>query len=85
MISFTFDFSFVSLDSYLHPGPLPNRTFQGRFTVINGERWISAFADQNSPSFKSSSRDYRERLNLVIRKSDLRDPFEGCEILALDG
>ncbi|XP_063704852.1 uncharacterized protein LOC134834199 [Culicoides brevitarsis] len=71
--------------SYLHPGPLPNRTFQGRFTVIEGERWTSSFADQNSLSFKTSSRDYRERLNLVIRKSDLRDPYEGCEILALDG
>uniref|UniRef100_A0A336LL32 CSON010371 protein n=1 Tax=Culicoides sonorensis TaxID=179676 RepID=A0A336LL32_CULSO len=70
---------------YLRTGPLPNRTFQGRFTVINGERWTSEFADQNSFKFKSSSRDYRERLNLVIRKSDLRDPFEGCEILALDG
>ena len=76
---------FFSTDVYLRPQPLPNRTFQGRFTVIDGERWIPEFADQNSISFKISSRDYRERMNLVIRKSDLRDPFEGCEILALDG
>lgn len=64
---------------------MPNRTFQGRFTVSEGERWHSAFADQNSLAFKTSSRDYRERINLVIRKSDLRDSYEGSEILALDG
>lgn len=53
--------------------------------MIEGERWIPAFANQNSPIFKASSRDYKERINLVIRKSDLRESYEGCEILALDG
>lgn len=53
--------------------------------MTNGERWHPAFADQNSLEFKASSRDYRERINLVIRKSDLRDSYEGSEILALDG
>lgn len=64
---------------------MPNRTFQGRFVITEGERWHPSFADQNSIEFKTSSRDYRERINLVIRKSDLRDSYEGSEILALDG
>lgn len=42
-------------------------------------------ADHKSQRFQSKGRDYRERINLVIRRSDLREAFERSEILALDG
>jgi hypothetical protein len=53
--------------------------------VVEGDSWSSELADQNTLRFQHKSRDYRERINLVIRRSDLRDGYEGSEILALDG
>lgn len=35
--------------------------------------------------FQQKARDYRERINLLLRRSDLKDSYEGSEILALDG
>lgn len=42
-------------------------------------------ADQNSLRFQHKARDYRERINLIIRRSDLREAYDGSEILGLDG
>lgn len=41
--------------------------------------------DQNSYEFLEKAREYRERINLVISRSDFRKYYDGCEILALDG
>lgn len=59
--------------------------FRAKFRVINGDVWTSELADQNSLRFQHKTRDYRERINLVIRRSDLRESYEGSEVLALDG
>ena len=42
-------------------------------------------ANQNSLRFQQKSRDYRERINLLVRRSDLKEAYDGSEILALDG
>ncbi|KRT83780.1 hypothetical protein AMK59_3853, partial [Oryctes borbonicus] len=42
-------------------------------------------ADPSTERFKIRARDYRERLNLLFRRSYLRHGFSGTEILALDG
>lgn len=41
--------------------------------------------DQNSIEFLEKSRDYRERINLLISRSQFRKFYDGCEVLALDG
>ena len=71
--------------TYFKPDPLPERVFRAKFRVINGDAWTSELADQNSLRFQHKTRDYRERINLVIRRSDLKESYEGCEVLALDG
>ncbi|XP_050079805.1 uncharacterized protein LOC126567626 [Anopheles maculipalpis] len=71
--------------TYLRPEPLPDRIFRARLRVIEGDRWTPELADQNTLRFQHRARDYRERINLIMRRSDLREPFEGSEILALDG
>ncbi|XP_058443626.1 uncharacterized protein LOC131425618 isoform X1 [Malaya genurostris] len=71
--------------TYLRPEPLPDRIFRGRLRVIEGDHWTPELADQNSLRFQHRARDYRERINLIMRRSDLREPYEGSEILALDG
>ncbi|XP_053678140.1 uncharacterized protein LOC128728538 [Anopheles nili] len=71
--------------TYLRPEPLPDRIFRARLRVVEGDRWTPELADQNTLRFQHRARDYRERINLIMRRSDLREPFEGSEILALDG
>ncbi|XP_049536967.1 uncharacterized protein LOC125951866 [Anopheles darlingi] len=71
--------------TYLRPEPLPDRIFRARLRVIEGDRWTPELADQKTLRFQHRARDYRERINLIMRRSDLREPFEGSEILALDG
>lgn len=78
-------FSNVFTDTFLRPEPLPDRIFRARLRVVDGDSWTTELADQNSLRFQHRARDYRERINLVIRRSDLRTSYEGSEILALDG
>uniref|UniRef100_A0A1B0FR42 Atrial natriuretic peptide-converting enzyme n=1 Tax=Glossina morsitans morsitans TaxID=37546 RepID=A0A1B0FR42_GLOMM len=70
--------------TYFKPEPLPDRIFRGKFHIRN-DKWTMDLADHKSQRFQSKGRDYRERINLVIRRSDLREAFERSEILALDG
>ncbi|KRK06680.1 uncharacterized protein Dyak_GE15774, isoform B [Drosophila yakuba] len=70
--------------TYFRPEPLPDRVFRGRFMVLN-DKWSMELANQNSMRFQHKARDYRERINLTLRRSDLREAYEGSEILALDG
>ncbi|XP_055390020.1 uncharacterized protein LOC129619000 [Condylostylus longicornis] len=71
--------------TYLRPEPLPERIFRGKFRVTQGDKWSMDLANQNSIRFQHKARDYRERINLVIKRSDLRNSYDGSEILALDG
>lgn len=47
--------------------------------------FLPEFADPSNSKFKTRTRDYRERLNLLFRRSGIRDGFVGTEVLALDG
>ncbi|XP_037920886.1 uncharacterized protein LOC119657837 isoform X1 [Hermetia illucens] len=71
--------------TYFRPDPLPERVFRGEFRVVSGDEWSMELADQNSLRFQHKARDYRERINLIIRRSDLREAYDGSEILGLDG
>lgn len=71
-------------DTYFKPEPLPDRIFRGKFQVLN-DKWSMDLADQNSLRFQHKARDYRERINLLVRRSDLREAYESSDILALDG
>ncbi|KAL7745360.1 hypothetical protein ACLKA6_015377 [Drosophila palustris] len=70
--------------TYFRPEPLPDRVFRGKFMVLN-DKWSMELANQNSLRFQHKARDFRERINLTLRRSDLREAYEGSEILALDG
>ncbi|XP_058977756.1 uncharacterized protein LOC131802178 isoform X2 [Musca domestica] len=70
--------------TYFKPEPLSDRIFRGKFQILN-DKWSMDLANQNSLRFQQKSRDYRERINLLVRRSDLREAYEGSEILALDG
>lgn len=69
----------------MHQKPAPNRIFRGRIRVIQGDYFAMNLTDQNSIDFLEKAREYRERINLVISRSDFRKFYDGCEILALDG
>ena len=44
------------------------------------------YTDQNSLDFFEKAREYRERINLLIsRSNDFKTFYDGSEILALDG
>lgn len=73
------------IDLFLHQKPQPNRIFRGRIRVIEGDHFFMNLTDQNSIEFLEKSREYRERINLLISRSDFRKYYDGCEILALDG
>lgn len=53
--------------------------------MVLNDKWSMDLANQNSLRFQHKARDFRERMNLVVRRSDLREAYEGSEILALDG
>lgn len=75
----------MNLDLFLHSKPQPNRIFRGRIRVIEGDHFMMNLTDQNSFEFLEKAREYRERINLLISRSDFRKYYDGCEILALDG
>ncbi|KAL3269295.1 hypothetical protein HHI36_008368 [Cryptolaemus montrouzieri] len=64
------------------PGPF---IYRGTFKIIDGDVYTNELADPNSKKFKLRSRDYKERLNLLYKRSSIRHGFAGSEILALDG
>lgn len=59
--------------------------FRAMFQVVRGDTFSPELADPTTEQFRIRARDYRERLNLVFRRSDLRPAFLGTEVLALDG
>lgn len=40
-----------------------------------------SLTDQNSVDFVTKARDYRERINLLISRSEFRKYYDGCEVL----
>nr|XP_023018863.1 atrial natriuretic peptide-converting enzyme [Leptinotarsa decemlineata] len=59
--------------------------FRATFRVIEGDTFSSDLADPSTNKFKNRSRDYRERLNLLFRRSSVKHGYMGTEVLALDG
>jgi hypothetical protein len=72
-------------DTFLSSDPPGERVFRAMFRVVRGDSFSPELADPATEGFRVRARDYRERLNLVFRRSDLRSAFLGTEVLALDG
>ncbi|OXU25522.1 hypothetical protein TSAR_016581 [Trichomalopsis sarcophagae] len=62
-----------------------DQIFLATFRVTEGDAFSPDLADPSTEAFRQRSRAYRDRLNLVFRRSPLQMPFIGAEILALDG
>lgn len=65
--------------------PLTEQVYRATFKVINGDTFSPELADPSTENFKIRSRDYREKLNLLFRRSPITHGFTGTEVLALDG
>lgn len=72
-------------DTFFMLGPPEEQIFRGTFRVVEGDIFLPELADPSNSKFKNRSRDYRERLNLLFRRSGIRNGFVGTEVLALDG
>jgi len=72
-------------DTFLSADPPGDQVFRAMFRVVRGDTFSPELADPTTEQFRIRTRDYRERLNLVFRRSDLRPAFLGTEVLALDG
>ncbi|XP_075220339.1 atrial natriuretic peptide-converting enzyme [Lycorma delicatula] len=71
--------------TYLSLEPGGERVFRGVFHVIDGDAYTIDMSDPSTELYRSRSREFREGLNLVYRRSYLRSAFIGTEVLALDG
>lgn len=87
LLLFFFSFFVIrrNLDTHFRPDLLPDRIFRASIHVIEGDEWTLPLADQSSLRFQHKSQFYRDGIDAIIQRSDLRDSFEGSEILALDG
>nr|CAI5828671.1 unnamed protein product [Callosobruchus analis] len=59
--------------------------FRATFRVVEGDKFSLDLADPSTSNFKNRSRDYRERINSLFRRSPVRHGYIGTEVLALDG
>lgn len=65
--------------------PPEEQIYRATFKIIDGDVYSPELADPSTDSFKIRSRDYKERLNLLFRRSSITHGFAGTEVLALDG
>ncbi|XP_050310358.1 atrial natriuretic peptide-converting enzyme-like [Anthonomus grandis grandis] len=71
--------------TYFLPETPGEETYRGSFRIIEGDTFSAELADPSTTKFKNTSRDYRERLNLLFRRSLVKQGYRGSEVLALDG
>ncbi|XP_072393053.1 atrial natriuretic peptide-converting enzyme-like isoform X2 [Diabrotica undecimpunctata] len=71
--------------TFFLPQTPDEQIFRATFRVVEGDTFSSELADPSTNKFKNRSRDYRERLNLLFRRSSVRHGYMGTEVLALDG
>ncbi|XP_024945636.1 atrial natriuretic peptide-converting enzyme isoform X2 [Cephus cinctus] len=71
--------------TFLTSDPPGDQVFLATFRVTDGDTFVAELADPSTEAFRIRSREYRDRLNLVFRRSGLKLPFLATEILALDG
>lgn len=85
-IVYYFEFAIIIFtDTFFLDDPIEEQIFRATFRVIDGDYYTSELADPSTEIFKIRSREYKERLNLLFRRSPVRHGFAGTEILALDG
>lgn len=71
--------------TFFLPQTPDEQIFRATFKVIEGDTFTPELADPSTNKFKNRSRDYRERLNLLFKRSSVRHGYVGSEVLALDG
>lgn len=74
-----------SLDTYFLPEYPGDQVYKATFRVVEGDAFSTELADPSTTRFKSTSRDYAERLNLLFRRSVVKHGYRGIDVLALDG
>lgn len=72
-------------DTIFLPQAPEDQLFKATFKVVKGDVFSSELTDTNSTKFKNTSRNYKERLNLLFRRSPVKNGFIGSDVLALDG
>lgn len=61
------------------------KIFRAMFRVTSGDSFTAELAEPATEVFRRRAREYRERVNLVFRRSVFRTAFLGTEVLAFDG
>lgn len=72
-------------NTFLTSDPPGDQIFLATFRVTEGDSFATELADPSTEAFRIRSREYRDRLNVVFRRSWLKLSFLAAEILALDG
>jgi hypothetical protein len=72
-------------DTFLTSDPPGDQVFLATFRVIKGDSFAAELADPSTDAFRIRSREYRDRLNLIFRRSWLKLSFLAADVLALDG
>lgn len=76
---------FCLSDTFYFTQPAEEQVFRASFNVMEGDVFQTPMADLQTEEFRVKARDYKERLNLLFRRSNYRLGFAGTDILALDG
>lgn len=64
---------------------LPERIFRAKLRVTDGDSWTTELADQSSLRFQHRAKFYQDAVDGIINRSDLKEGYKKCEVLALDG
>lgn len=79
------DIHLLFVDTYFLPEYPGDQVYKATFRVVEGDAFSTELADPSTTRFKSTSRDYAERLNLLFRRSVVKHGYRGIDVLALDG
>lgn len=71
--------------NYLSVPDERDKTYRGLMRVVEGDWFRAELADPETEQFQRAAQNYRESLNLWLRRSILRPAFLGSDILAFDG
>ncbi|TGZ57939.1 Atrial natriuretic peptide-converting enzyme [Temnothorax longispinosus] len=80
-----FLFFLLFSDTFLTSDPPGDQIFLATFRVTKGDSFTAELADPSTEAFRIRSREYRDRLNLIFRRSWLKLSFLAADVLALDG
>ncbi|XP_030768366.1 atrial natriuretic peptide-converting enzyme [Sitophilus oryzae] len=71
--------------TYFLPEIPGEEIYRATFKVVAGDAFSTELADPSTKKFKDTSRDYKERLNLLFRRSIIKHGYRGTDVIALDG